>query len=147
MEAENNMKTIKLIIPMSLVIFLSACGKSSEQRVQDVAQIQRGEILYAENCSSCHGTFGQGAFNWRKPGPDGKYKPPPLNGTGHAWHHPKQTLRYVIMNGSPGGKGNMPSWKDKLTSEQIDDVIAWFQSKWDDKVYNAWYKRDQSSKR
>jgi mono/diheme cytochrome c family protein len=142
---------------------LSACGESSEKqgntvaqqeqssvavnRVQDAVQISRGEKLYAENCASCHGTFGQGAFNWRKPGPDGKYLAPPLNGTGHAWHHPTKVLRYVIMNGSPGGQGNMPAWKGKLSNQDIDDVIAWFQSRWPDEIYAVWYKRELGSKK
>lgn len=108
-------------------------------------QIARGETIFRANCASCHGVNAQGAFNWRKVGSDGKYPAPPLNGTGHAWHHPTKVLRQVIKNGSPGGQGNMPPWKDKLTHQEIDDVIVWFQSKWSPQVYQAWLERDRSS--
>jgi len=82
----------------------------------------------------------------RHRGPDGRFPPPPLNGTGHAWHHPKAVLHDVIKNGSPPGQGNMPAWRDRLTDEQIDDIIAWFQSQWPNQVYNAWYQMDQRSR-
>ncbi|MFG1491011.1 cytochrome c, partial [Oceanospirillum sp. HFRX-1_2] len=50
--------------------------------------VNQGKPLYQENCAQCHGGFGQGNPDWRKPTEDGHYLPPPLNGTGHAWHHP-----------------------------------------------------------
>lgn len=116
------------------------------ERKADFAQIARGGQIFEKNCAVCHGAQGQGAVNWRMRTPDGKFPPPPLNGTGHAWHHPLAALRYVIKNGSPGGQGNMPAWKDKLTDQQIDDVIAWFQSKWPDRVYQVWAQNDQRSR-
>jgi len=36
----------------------------------------------------------------------------------------------------------MPAFKDKLDVQQRLDVIAFFQSKWDDKVYSAWQERN-----
>jgi mono/diheme cytochrome c family protein len=117
------------------------------QRPRDLVQITRGERLFEQNCAQCHGGDAQGQSNWRERGPDGRFPAPPLNGTGHAWHHPFDMLRYVILNGSPGGQGNMPAWKGKLTEEQIDDIIAWFQSKWPDEVYEAWYRIDRRSQK
>jgi mono/diheme cytochrome c family protein len=108
-------------------------------------QIAHGETIFRANCASCHGVNAQGAFNWRQVGPDGKYPPPPLNGSGHAWHHPTKVLRQVIKYGSPGGQGNMPPWKDRLTDQEIDYVIVWFQSKWSPQVYQAWLERDRNS--
>ena len=103
--------------------------------------------LYGEHCASCHGQQGEGAFNWRKAGADGKYPPPPLNGTGHAWHHPRKVLFDVIQNGTQRIGGNMPPWKDRLNDAQIKDIIAWFQSKWSDEIYAAWYRREQDSEK
>ncbi len=102
-----------------------------------------GGAVYAQYCAECHGAQAQGAADWRKPGPDGKYPPPPLNGTGHAWHHPLKMLFQVIKNGSPGGQGNMPAWKDQLTDEQIVATIAWFQSHWPEEQYAAWLRQDE----
>ena len=40
----------------------------------------------------------------------------------------------------------MPAWAGKLSDAEIVDTIAWFQSKWPEQVYDAWYKLDQQSR-
>ena len=107
---------------------------------------QRGEKLFGKNCAACHGKRGEGAPDWKKIGPDGKYPAPPLNGTGHAWHHPLSVLFRVVKHGSPGGQGNMPPWREKLSDEEILAAIAWFQSKWRQEIYENWAKRDAASR-
>lgn len=147
---------VKRLIVAGTVVLLSACGQEGGSPVSqaqampqaaavrsvDFAQVARGGSLYQQNCAQCHGVNGEGAPNWRQRDANGMFPPPPLNGSGHAWHHPKAMLQYVIANGSPGG-GNMPAWKDELSSGQINDIIAWFMSKWPDEVYQAWYTRNQ----
>jgi mono/diheme cytochrome c family protein len=113
-------------------------------RSSDFAQVSRGAKLYQMNCAECHGSQGQGAPNWRQRDADGMFPAPPLNGTGHAWHHPQRMLHHVIANGSPGGQGNMPAWGDQLSAEEIEAIIAWFQSKWPDQVYAAWHRMNRS---
>lgn len=112
----------------------------SASRQNDFAQVNRGVKIYQTHCAVCHGKSAEGAPNWRQVNAQGKYPAPPLNGSGHAWHHPYKMLGHVIKNGSPGGQGDMPAWKDKLTDQQIGDVIAWFISKWPDQAYDAWYR-------
>ena len=63
---------------------------------------------------------------------------PPLNGTGHAWHHPQKVLIDVIKNGTARLGGNMPPWKDRLSDQEIEDIIAWFKAQWPDELYAAW---------
>ena len=109
-------------------------------------QVSTGAKVFRDNCASCHGSRGEGANNWRQAGPDGMYPAPPLNGSGHAWHHPLNILFHTIKNGSPGGQGNMPAWNSKLSDEEIVSVIAWFQSKWPREIYHAWLKRDAASR-
>jgi len=143
-----------LFVMLLLSPLLSACGENgaesaleqetSPQRVADFAKVARGGRLYQQNCAECHGSVGQGAPEWRQRDADGMFPPPPLNGTGHAWHHPRRMLHAVIANGSPGGQGKMPAWRDRLSDEQIDDIIAWFQSKWPDPVYAAWQRMERS---
>ncbi len=113
----------------------------------DFAQVRRGGELFEKNCAVCHGQKGEGGANWRQRDASGKFPPPPLNGTGHAWHHPMKILRYVIKNGSPGGQGNMPAWKDKLSDAQIDEIIAWMQAQWPDQAYQAWYQINQRAQK
>jgi len=109
--------------------------------------VSAGAKIFKENCAACHGKQGEGAQNWRKPGLDGEYPAPPLNGTGHAWHHPLKALLHVIRNGSPGGQGNMPAWKDKLSDEQMLAAIAWFQSKWSKENYSNWEQRNATQQK
>ena len=113
------------------------------QRQYDATLLSLGEQVFQVNCAQCHGPNAQGAPNWTKRGADGKYPAPPLNGTGHAWHHSNEVLEDIIRNGSPDGKGNMPAWNGKLSDPEIEAVMAWFQSKWPKEVYNAWYEMQQ----
>jgi len=113
----------------------------------DPAVLEKGKALFGKNCASCHGDRAQGVFNWQKAGPDGKYPPPPLDGSAHAWHHPKATLHDVIRNGTQRIGGNMPPWRDKLNDAEIDAIIAWFQSLWPDEIYAAWAANDRRAGR
>lgn len=121
---------------------VASSAQTPVQRWYPAEVLDTGRALYVESCSSCHGMQGEGAPDWRKRGPDGKWPPPPLNGTGHAWHHPLPVLYRVIMQGSPAGSGNMPAWQGKLSREEVLAIIAWFQSQWPDELYAAWARRD-----
>jgi mono/diheme cytochrome c family protein len=112
--------------------------KNLAARKLDPEKIKRGEAVYRKNCASCHGPNGEATPGWRNPGADGRYPPPPLDGSAHAWHHSTETLEEMIRKGSPGG-GGMPPWDGKLTNQEIDDVIVWIKSLWPDDVYDVWY--------
>ena len=134
-------------------LLLVACSEQADplvmppdQRVYDTAQLLRGEQLFNQHCASCHGPGASGDPNWRQQGVDGRFPPPPLNGTAHAWHHPLAQLRHTIKNGGPAGQSNMPAWKTILDDQQIDDIIAWFQSLWPDEAYTAWYGIEQRAR-
>ena len=114
--------------------------KNLAARKLDPEKVKRGEAVYRKNCANCHGPNGEATPGWRNPGADGKYPPPPLDGSAHAWHHSTETLEEMIRKGSPGGAGGMPAWDGKLTNQEIDDVIVWIKSLWPDDVYDVWYK-------
>ena len=115
-------------------------------RNEDFAQISKGGQLFQQHCAQCHGSDASGDPNWRQRDSNDKFPPPPLNGSGHAWHHPTKALKTVIRNGTQRIGGNMPPWKDKLSDSDMDAIIAWFQSKWSDEIYTAWYEIEQRSK-
>jgi len=122
---------------------LSSSSGLMPQRSYDEEQLALGKQVFADNCTICHGENAQGAKDWHQRNPDGSFPPPPLNGTGHAWHHSLDVLYDVIANGSQPGQGNMPAWKDKLSQEQIEATVMWFQSLWPDQVYATWYEMQQ----
>jgi mono/diheme cytochrome c family protein len=122
-------------------------AEASPERWYDAPTVAVGERLYAERCATCHGKNAQGGANWRTKGADGKMPPPPLNGTGHTWHHPGGVLMKVILDGSPGGAGNMPAWRNVLSKEQIAALIAYVQSLWSDDIYAEWYKIELRSRK
>jgi mono/diheme cytochrome c family protein len=155
---------IKKILLLGSVILLAACSQESSSVAQaapatlqkispdtpekisvppraNFSQVARGGKIFQGNCASCHGAQAQGEPNWRQPGADGLNPAPPLDGTGHAWHHPKNMLMRTIKYGTPGGKGRMQPWGDKLSDQEIEDVTAWLISKWPKEIYSAWYQR------
>jgi len=107
-----------------------------------MANIHRGAQLFAQNCARCHGDKAEGAPNWHIPGADGKFPPPPLNGTAHTWHHPRAALAMQIRNGSKKIGGNMPAFGDKLAEQDISAVIDFLSSRWPDPIYEAWRRRE-----
>ena len=154
--------TIRYYLLIGSMVLISGCGESiapgampgkqhdgsqtaMAQRNFDAAQIERGAIVYQANCVSCHGKNGEATPDWRKPGEDGKYPPPPLDGTAHAWHHSTEVLKKTILKGTPPEFGSMPAWEGKLTEQQVEDVIVWIKSLWPDEIYDIWYKNFENT--
>ena len=141
---------------MSLILFslglLNGCNDevseatasaeiNSVSRDVDPVEYSQGARLFQLNCAKCHGKNGEGAENWRTPDKNGKNPAPPLNGTGHAWHHSNSALVNVIRNGTAKIGGNMPAWKDKLSNSEISLILTWVTAQWPDEIYTAWYNR------
>jgi len=139
---KNTMLRTKASFGVLLVALLSGCSDGTvDGRWYTQAQIERGTTVFDDNCASCHGTKAQGSFNWRKRLEDGSYPPPPLNGTGHAWHHPFDMLMGTIDQGGAPMGGQMPAFGDDLSRDDQKAAIAYFQSKWDKRIYDAWFER------
>jgi len=126
---------------------VAIAGESIPARWYKPAYVDAGKSLFAANCASCHGAGAEGAVNWRQPDAEGRFPPPPLNGSGHGWHHPLAALYQTIMAGSPDGSGRMPAWQGKLSQAEVLAIIAWFQSHWPDEIYAAWHRTNEASKR
>jgi len=130
------------------VLALAGCGHRENPAAPrddhfDGAQLTRGKAVFEQNCARCHGADAQGAFGWQNQQPDGSYLPPPLNGTGHAWHHPRAALINVIETGTRAQGGTMPAWSGKLTDAQIGDVVTWIESLWPKQTYEEWWHMNQ----
>ncbi len=128
---------------------LVLCGLTTghaQERWYTSDQAEHGRIVFDAHCAECHGAQAQGlAEDWAKAGPDGKYPPPPLNGTAHAWHHPRSVLRRTIREGGIKLGGQMPGFATKLKDNDIDAAIAYFQSFWSDEIYRRWLERSRQS--
>ena len=96
--------------------------------------IERGKIAYEKNCVSCHMINLAGAKDWKGVDEDGHRKAPPLNGTGHTWHHDDKTLHAIIKYGLAklvkNYEGKMIGFKDKLSDKEIDSILAYLKSFW-----------------
>jgi len=121
-----------------LISLLFAATVQAESRWYDQATVDQGAALFSQNCASCHGTNAEGTADWKKTDANGNFPPPPLNGSAHAWHHNKELLKRTIREGGAKLGGLMPGFADKLSDEEINAVIAYFQSKWPDSVYQKW---------
>ncbi len=123
----------------SLNDILNANAKQVERQF-NVEQVKRGAYIFQAHCESCHGKNAQGTPDWRTPNADGKFPPPPLDGTAHTWHHSTAVLKNTILKGGPPEVSTMPAWENILTEQQVDDVIVWIKSLWPDKIYATWYQ-------
>jgi mono/diheme cytochrome c family protein len=147
---------LKILVVLFAGLTLAACEQADDSassadsappnRYQEVHQIARGQAVYTQHCLACHGTEGKGpAGDWRIRDAAGRFPPPPLDDSAHAWHHPTAVLLEVIREGSPGGQGNMPAWKDTLSEQQMQDVVAYIKSLWSEEVYQLWWKMERQS--
>jgi len=70
---------------------------------------------------------------------DGHNLSPPLNGSGHTWHHSDELLHNIIKHGFvnlvKNYKGKMVGFGDKMSDKQIDSVLSYIKSHWEDEIY------------
>ncbi len=114
---------------------------------QDAASVSRGQVIYAENCASCHGDKLQGAENWRQPDTDGRMPAPPHDETGHTWHHPDEQLFRLTKLGPAaivggGYESNMPGYAEVLSDQEIWDVLAYIKSSWPKRIVEIHNQRN-----
>ena len=126
-----------------LVPVITQSDQESVRLASDPQRYTRGLKLYQQHCAACHGRQGEGAPNWRERDAEGHYKPPPLNGSGHTWHHPQRVLMDIIRNGTIRLGGKMPAWKDTLTDDEIKLILYWSKAQWPKELYEAWWRNNQ----
>ncbi len=80
----------------------------------DQERMARGAQLYAQFCSECHGAAAEGGTG------------PALNAQGDAYLLSDNELRAILAH----GQGDMPGFADRLSLEQIDDLIYFVKRQW-----------------
>lgn len=103
--------------------------------------VRLGETIYADNCASCHGANLGGEANWKEQNPDGTFRAPPHDETGHTWHHGDPTLLAAIQLGGArledmniGGSSEMPAFADTLSDTEITAVLLYIKSNWSEEI-------------
>jgi mono/diheme cytochrome c family protein len=132
------------------LFLLASCerrGSSADNslaRWYTAAQVEEGTELFRANCAVCHGANAEGTPSWFEQDANGKFPPPPLDGSAHAWHHPRADLQRVVKEGGAPFGGTMPAFGGTLSDEEIQAVIAYFQQQWPDDIYERWTKIDKA---
>ena len=136
---------MKLTYSLTIIVCLlaSVSAYAEVTRWYTTEQASQGQQIYQDKCAKCHGDNAQGEINWRRLDDEGEFPPPPLNGDAYAWHLNMDQLRHQILFGSDAEEGDMPSFRSKLDDGQVDAVIAFFQSQWNDFTYVLWYSRQR----
>ena len=131
---------IRYLIPavVTCLLSLTATAQADNGRWYSSDQLEKGEQLFQQQCASCHGANAELTIDWNKTDNNGKYPPPPLNGTAHAWHHSLEQLKETIQRGGIPLGGLMPAFASTLSDADIDAVISYFQSKWPKQTYRKW---------
>ena len=96
----------------------------------DPQSIERGQVLYATNCATCHGVGGRGDG----PAAPG-LNPPPADLALHVPLHPEADTYAFIEGGFPGTA--MPAWGDQLNDQQIWDLVNFLRSSFGDGTESA----------
>jgi mono/diheme cytochrome c family protein len=111
----------------------SVPGAGSDARHDATAaaeSVTRGKTIYLVNCAPCHGPTAEGN------GPLAvDFDPPPPNLVAAGIHVAVRGIHLVIATphyssrlleeSITEGSGSMPAWKDRLTEQQIDDIVAY----------------------
>jgi len=132
-----------LFVPLAALTATVATTAAFAAHEMDGRNIASGEVLYGENCASCHGAQLQGQPDWRTPDGDGILPAPPHNETGHTWHHGNaQMFTYTRLGGQlaleasgmTGFTSGMPGFSETLSDAQIWDILAFIRSTWSPRI-------------
>jgi mono/diheme cytochrome c family protein len=111
-------------------VFGSAIEDAPPVPELDVSRVAAGQDIYLQTCAVCHRPDLSGADDWKVRDDEGRFKPPPLDSTGHAWHHPDSILAEIIRDGSSDPESDMNGFGGELTDDEIGDVVEFLKSYW-----------------
>jgi mono/diheme cytochrome c family protein len=124
------MKPVLLLVTGGLIVLALGAlalwrGESVLDRAdaENLDQIGRGRVVYAEHCASCHGDNLQGQPDWRIRKADGKLPAP------------------------EGYESDMPAFAETLSDEEIWAVLSFIKSTWSEQSRAYQERIDQAYKR
>jgi mono/diheme cytochrome c family protein len=112
--------------------------------------VSLGEMVYVDNCASCHGVNLEGEPEWKVQNEDKSFRAPPHDESGHTWHHDDTMLMDSIRSGGArfegmavGGTSNMPAFEEILTGEEMVAVLAFIKSSWPEDIRSLQWQQTQ----
>mgnify|MGYP001210271362 CR=1 FL=1 len=150
-------RTLYILI-CTVLLLVAGCRASSDTALAptaatdnpptlDLQQVARGAEIYALHCAECHGANLEGEADWKLQNPDGSFRAPPHDASGHTWHHSDVQLIDAVRRGgarlSPdvGGTSAMPAYDDTLTDEEIAAVLDYIKSTWPEDIRRYQWER------
>jgi len=146
---------VRRILIIGVLIFgaLAACTETPHADPTNASQVASGQALYAANCGRCHGANLEGQPGWKSRNANGRMPAPPHDDAGHTWHHSDDVLFGIIKVGvappyAPVGyQSDMPGFGDKMTDQQIWDVLAYIKSRWSPRMQQAQAQIDKQQRK
>ena len=138
--------SVILLIFISLIYYFSKSNVNDQSNININDEISPTVIaLYQNNCASCHGLKLQGQIGWKsKLDGDGHRLAPPLNGSGHTWHHSPDYLfkiiKYGVQGFDPNYKGKMLG-NENIADEEVWQLIDYVKKVWPTKIQDVYSKR------
>ena len=99
-----------------LLAFLAGCP--GESAPAEPGSPERGAVVYATYCASCHQADGSGLSG-------GSRMAAPFVGAESRLGQPDEVLLGSIRDGKTGTVGAMPPWKGVLSDQQQRDALAY----------------------
>ena len=106
-----------VLLALSLVVWGSSVTTEGADKT-----VQEGQKLFENNCADCHRINGQGL-------PD---KFPALDKNLFVTGDPNKVIE-TVLNGRKGKLGQMPSWKDSFSDQQLSAIITYVRQAWSNK--------------
>ncbi len=119
---------------IALLAFLALIGPSVTPVLSQVAPEPGGRELFLTSCATCHGADGTGA---QAPAVGLPIQPPDFTESSFASREPAADWAGVVTYGGPlrGFDRLMPAFGDALTREEIDLILAYVQTLYEDKSW------------
>jgi cytochrome c6 len=111
------MKRFLMIFSISLLCWIFAAPSRGADTV-----IQEGKKLFEGTCADCHRINGQGLPN----------KFPALDKNPFVVGDPNKVID-TVLNGRKGKLGQMPTWKDTYSDQQVAAIISYVRQAWSNK--------------
>ena len=113
-------------------------GTTFDADPDNPSQVTLGRFVYASHCAGCHGANLGGERDLQTARAN-HLRPPPLNASGHTWHHPDDQLFMIMKSGSYDAASEKHQIHESafgavLTAEQIWGVLAYVKSSWPERI-------------